>query len=108
MLLYHNANVMQSIADNVSHGGFRGSSALLGFRSDGMSSCPNESSGGKKKNLHLNWEISPSRLQICTHADGSDFKLGSGGYGTVSCFLMYVHVKHVCENYALNAVSNSP
>ena len=33
--------------------------------------------------LQFSWEIPPSRLKICSRPDGSDFKLGSGGFGTV-------------------------
>eukprot|EP00884_Botryococcus_braunii_P010360 jgi/Botrbrau1/19325/Bobra.0073s0056.1 len=29
------------------------------------------------------WHIEPSDLQICTHPDGTQWKLGSGGYGSV-------------------------
>ena len=34
--------------------------------------------------LQFDWRIPPSRLKICRYPDGSDWKLGSGGFGTVS------------------------
>ena len=36
-----------------------------------------------KEALHFGWEIPPDRLKICSRPDGSDMKLGSGGFGTV-------------------------
>ena len=34
--------------------------------------------------LQFDWRIPPSRLKICRHPDGGDWKLGSGGFGTVT------------------------
>ena len=31
------------------------------------------------------WEIHPSAISVCKREDGSDWLLGSGGYGQVRC-----------------------
>ena len=35
------------------------------------------------RSLHFDWRIEPSRLKVHTRPDGSDWKLGAGGYASV-------------------------
>lgn len=42
------------------------------------------------------WEIKPSEIIICKHPDGSDWEIGSGGFGKVC-----MHLLPWCKVYSI-------
>ena len=62
-------------------------------------SCAEETDSGKVELKALDarlhgWDVNPDDIQICTRADGSEWVLGAGTFGAVSCAPLLHHPTH--------------